>query len=286
MTLDTSLNAGVASRKQLLALGMTDAQLARLCQQREIARIRPGWYARTGAHPKVRHAVAAGCVLTGSDALALHGAWNLSRSTIHVRNHQLTRIRTSTGIVPHTLRPSPPCDAAVDPISAALAVLWKDEPLNDAVIICDSLLNRGLVSMCEVQAIAEAYPRTDNALQLLDPASESGTETWFRLWARRHRLKLRSQVWIPGVGRVDFLIGSRLIVECDSVAHHTSLDAYERDRARDLALKALGFEVVRLTYRQILELETGLGVTILAMIRRGMHRRQPRSLTGRQKSVA
>ncbi len=45
----------------------------------------------------------------------------------------------------------------------------------------------------------------------------------------------------------------RLIVEVDGFAYHSSRAAFERDRARDAALQAAGYRVVRLTWRQIID---------------------------------
>lgn len=267
---------GVATRQQLLELGVGDAEIKELLNLGQLERLRHGWYARAGAHAKAKAAVAAGGVLTGADALALHGAWDLSKPAIHVRAHKKAHVRRSPLIVPHTLKPSPACSAAVDDVDTALAVLLKDHDRNEAVVVCDSLLNRGLATMAAIEAASAVHPRGKAIARLVDPKSESGTESWFRLWAHRHQIKIRSQVWIRGVGRVDFLIGSRLIVECDSIAHHTSLSAYENDRARDLALKALGFEVIRLTYHQVLQLEQGQGQAILQLIRNRVHLRKAR----------
>lgn len=53
---------------------------------------------------------------------------------------------------------------------------------------------------------------------------------------------------------VDFLWRDRrLIVETDGYKYHSGREAFEDDRNRDLRLKALGYEVVRLSYRQVVE---------------------------------
>ena len=46
---------------------------------------------------------------------------------------------------------------------------------------------------------------------------------------------------------------ARLIVETDGHEHHGTRAAFERDRARDQALMAAGWTVLRFTYRQVLE---------------------------------
>jgi very-short-patch-repair endonuclease len=51
---------------------------------------------------------------------------------------------------------------------------------------------------------------------------------------------------------VDFAWSAeRLIVETDGYRYHRGRAAFEEDRERDLALRALGYDVIRLTYRQV-----------------------------------
>ncbi len=45
----------------------------------------------------------------------------------------------------------------------------------------------------------------------------------------------------------------RLIVETDSRLHHGTRAAFERDRARDARLTALGWRVIRVTWRQLMD---------------------------------
>lgn len=82
---------------------------------------------------------------------------------------------------------------------------------------------------------------------------------------------VRAQVEIPGVGRVDLLIGRRLVIECDSRAHHTGEAAYESDRTRDRKLVRMGYLVIRLTYQQKLNDWPNVEADILALIRRDEH---------------
>ena len=66
---------------------------------------------------------------------------------------------------------------------------------------------------------------------------------------------------------VDFLWReSRLIVETDGFKYHSGREAFEDDRDRDLRLKALGFEVVRLSYRQVVEESTRVADLLTAIL--------------------
>ena len=111
-------------------------------------------------------------------------------------------------------------------------------------------------------------------LRLVDAGCASGLETLARLHLRGHNLQVRSQVQIMGVGRVDLVVGDRLVLELDSRAHHTDHDAYERDRARDLELVRRGYLVVRVTYLQVMTGWANVERAILEITRRGEHRWQ------------
>jgi very-short-patch-repair endonuclease len=53
---------------------------------------------------------------------------------------------------------------------------------------------------------------------------------------------------------VDFLWeNQRLVVETDGYQYHRGHAAFEDDRSRDLELRALGYEVVRLSYKQVFD---------------------------------
>jgi very-short-patch-repair endonuclease len=84
--------------------------------------------------------------------------------------------------------------------------------------------------------------------------TRSDLELDFLRLCRRHRLSA-PEVNVP-IGRylVDFLWRDRrLIVETDSYVYHRGEEAFQDDRSRDLKLKSFGYEVVRLSERQINE---------------------------------
>jgi very-short-patch-repair endonuclease len=59
-------------------------------------------------------------------------------------------------------------------------------------------------------------------------------------------------VVIDGVGRVDFLVAGRVIVETDGRAFHVGAESFARDRRRDRAAARLGLRVLRYTYAEVL----------------------------------
>lgn len=84
--------------------------------------------------------------------------------------------------------------------------------------------------------------------------TRSELERQFLLLCHRHRLPPPEvNVRIAGL-LVDFAwIDRRLIVETDGYKFHRGRAAFENDKARDLRLRERGFDVMHLSYRQVLE---------------------------------
>jgi very-short-patch-repair endonuclease len=72
---------------------------------------------------------------------------------------------------------------------------------------------------------------------------------------RQHGVVSRSQLICSLLGfEVDALWPrQRLVAELDGFAYHRHRAAFERDRARDAALQASGYRVIRFTYRRIVD---------------------------------
>jgi very-short-patch-repair endonuclease len=72
---------------------------------------------------------------------------------------------------------------------------------------------------------------------------------------------------------VDFCwMDRRLIVETDGYRYHRGRAAFEDDRARDLRLHALGYEVLRLSHRQVFDESAEVAAVLHAALERsGAH---------------
>jgi very-short-patch-repair endonuclease len=158
----------------------------------------------------------------------------------------------------------------MDDVLTALDQLTRCANLVSIVICADSIANRGLAREEEVLAVLQRTAIGRHAAELFDGASQSGIETIARVALRRRRVRLRTQVPIPGVGHVDLLIGDRLVLELDGEEWHQGGD-FEEDRRRDLALVARGYLVVRASYRQVTESWPDVESALLTIIRRGDH---------------
>ncbi len=262
-------NGGVVSAAQLRTAGWSHSQIKKLPVQGWLP-VRRGWYASPSANSYVVRAVAAGGVLSCVSALRVRGVW-VPDSGLHIRYSARAR-RSHPGVRscnPHRL--DPPTLSAIDPIEIAVASAANCLDAEGLVIVLDSMLNKQMIEMADARSIVAAsrFARLTLA-ERCDPKSESGTETMIRLRLRAAGIHLRTQVVIPGVGRVDFLVGDRLIIEADSREHH--LSKYQEDRTRDRVATGLGFLVIRLTYEDVVHRWNVVFDDIRSVIRRRAHR--------------
>ena len=93
-------------------------------------------------------------------------------------------------------------------------------------------------------------------LALGDEMGSDGTrselEHRFLLVCRRAGLPMPEVNVALGAFVVDFLWPDhRLVVETDGYRYHRGRAGFEQDRARDLKLRGLGYDVLRLSYRQV-----------------------------------
>jgi very-short-patch-repair endonuclease len=262
-------DGGVVSAAQLRAAGWSQSQIKKLPAQ-GWQPVRRGWYANRSADPHVQRAVSAGGVLSCVSALRHRRVW-VPDSGLHIRYSERAR-RSRPGVRScHPYRLDPPIVTAIDPTDVAVASAANCLDAEGLIIVLDSMLNKQMIDMADARSIVAAsrFARL-NLAERCDVRSESGTETMIRLRLRSAGIQLRSQVVIPGVGRVDFLVGDRLIIEADSREHH--LATYQTDRTRDRVAIGLGFLVIRLTYEDVVY-RWGVAIEdIRSVIRRRAHR--------------
>lgn len=104
---------------------------------------------------------------------------------------------------------------------------------------------------------------------LAPDGTRSELEARFLALCRRHRLP-RPQVNVRlGSLTVDFLWPrNRLVVEVDGWDSHRTRAAFEDDRARDLKLKLLGYEVVRFTWRRLIDQPAEVAAALRELLRK------------------
>jgi very-short-patch-repair endonuclease len=260
---------GIADVRALRTAGVPPGALSRSVAIGELVRVRRGWYATERAPLPVRRAAAAGGRLTCVSALRLHGVWVLDEGRTHVALPAHGRLYRDD-VVAHWTDPAPVPGFPVDDVLTCLDRLVACASMPGLVAASDSVIERRLASEAEVLRVLTRSSRGRAAARWIDGGSQSGLESLARLALMRRGVRLRSQVKIAGVGRVDLLIGDRLVLELDGREWHGG-DNYDEDRRRDLALLAAGYLVVRVSYRQVMERWGDVEAHLMQLIRRRAH---------------
>jgi very-short-patch-repair endonuclease len=98
--------------------------------------------------------------------------------------------------------------------------------------------------------------------------TRSELEERFLRICQRHRLPAPEVNVAIGSLTVDFLWRDRgLVVETDGYRFHRGRQAFEDDRARDVALRLRGLDVVRFSYRQVSEEPRRVAAALRALLR-------------------
>lgn len=221
-------------------------------------------------------------------ALRSLGVWVLDDGRLHVHvpesgsrlrsrhdRHTPLDDRVADGTCVHRERVSPitpPTRLRVS-LEEALAELVAHGDRERALVALDSAMNRGLLTRARMASLFESLPAKYRAWQHdVDSAAESGIESIVRLRMKAEGTNPRSQVRLADGIRVDFLVGDRLVIEVDGRTHHADPAAFERDRRRDLYLKTFGYEVLRLSYAQVVDDWSSVAAALGRILARGAHR--------------
>jgi len=135
-------------------------------------------------------------------------------------------------------------------------------------------VQRGCLRRRDCTLLAEqSAPAARRAFSLVDGRSESGTESVLRVLLHEAGIPAIPQPPLP-LGyreRADLLVGDRLLIECDSDAHHAKPESRKADLRRDAWLTSLGFVVLRFDYSEVFDDPAGVVATVAAIVERGDH---------------
>ncbi|WP_223204807.1 endonuclease domain-containing protein [Gordonia jinghuaiqii] len=217
-------------------------------------------------------AVADNAVVSCATALRRHGLWIPEHPVEpHIRVTRYERRRSPDHCRRHG-RPTP-ARAAVDDVATALQYAARCFDEEGFVILCDSALHHGKLSLDDLRDEFRLAPLwIKNAVEKCNRLAASGTETAARLRLKSAGLRVEVQHQVPGVGWIDLLVGDRLAIELDSRAHHTGAEDYENDRIRSRKLIPLGYLPMRLTYAQVFGHWETTYADIADTVRKGYHR--------------
>lgn len=269
---------GLVARAQLLDKGVTSEQVAYRLAAGRLHLLHRGVYAvghtALDAHARALAAVLAcgrGAVLSHRSAAVLwellparHGLIDVTRAGSRRRGPDGVRLHRVAELAPadlgrrHGIGVTAPARTLLD-----LAAVASPQELERAATEAQV---RHLVHPERVLDCA-AGRRGVRALRdaLMKEPALTRSEAERRLLALIARAELPRPRPNVRIGRheVDMLWpDSKLVVEVDGYAYHSSRSAFERDRLRDAELQAAGLRVMRVTWRQIAERPEALVVRL------------------------
>jgi very-short-patch-repair endonuclease len=265
---------GVARTAQLLAAGFSRTEISRLGT---VARQpRRGVFVLPQCRPEfeaaIRHNARASC----ASGAGHYGLWLREAPAQH---HLACNHGRGGGFIRHrTVRfdghPTLPLAAIEDVVLHAMTCLAP--PASTAIATSAMRLHGVPLELLKAQLTADRSGQALKALHQLDLRAESIVEVDAQHLFRANGVGYDAQVYLPGIGRVDFLIEGFLIVEVDGFAFHSSRESLRRDLGRNNASTLGGFAILRYMPEHIwFEPER-----VLAEIRAVLGRRsQPGTLT-------
>lgn len=259
---------GIARTRSLRRAGLSARSLGDAVREGIVVQPRRGLYALRDTPPDVLHAFEHGGILGCVSAAAAAGLWTVPHDHIHVWMGSSGQCRTV--LCDHCILHWTPGRPLVDePLPLPSALLQIARCLGEEAFFAslESALRIGALSTKDVAGLRHSLP--ERLRWLVDFArddADSGLESLVRLRLHRIGVLVRTQVLIVGTGRVDFLIGERLIVEIDGRENHDGPSMRHKDLVRDTNAAIWGYETLRFDYAMVMHDWASVEAAILAKI--------------------
>jgi very-short-patch-repair endonuclease len=276
---------GLAATHELKQSGYSKYRLRRAVLTGELIRVRQGWYILPSTPIDPEESVRVGGRATCVTGARQHGLWVRNTVRLHVcvpphgsrlrtrrdRTKRLSSTKRSDVIVHWTDSGRVGTRFNLSATECLRDMIFCQSP-ERVVAAVDSAIRLGILSPEQWwNEIAGLPRRLRRLLGRIDARSESITESIVRFRLQMLGIACQLQVKITGVGRVDILIGKRLVIEVDGRDYHVSSERFEADRERDAKLSVRGYRVLRFSYQQIMNNWALVRAAILAAIARDDH---------------
>jgi len=279
--------SGVATRPELAAAGVPEAQLRRHLRRGALVTVSRGAYAlpefvaSAAGDPAREHALAAaaaarraGATVSHHSAAVIHGLELLARpaplGVTLTRSPRGSPSRSDrAGAVVH-IADLPPDQVTsrdgipVTTVARTVIDLARTLPFADGVVVTDSALHAGQAARADLSSVLAACARWPGARRaervalFSDHRAESALESVARVAFDEHGLPApKLQAWVGDdattAGRADFFWpGHRTVAEADGAAKYASPECAISQPGRDARLRDSGFEVVHFTWHEIM----------------------------------
>lgn len=273
---------GLIIRAHVAARHVTPAILRAAVRAGELHRVRPGVFVTRErwepARPHERYVLTVrGLLLAHPDWIASHHA-ALAIDGLPLHDVDLRMVDVAAPIKASKIRPglhvhvatprqlecAPKSPVRRVPVADACVLTAVTSGFRAGVVAMDAALARsivtpdGLRSALELPGARYGVEQARAAIQAADPKAESPGETLTRLILLEAGLVVRSQVNLADakgfIGRVDLLVGDRVVVEFDGAVKYEGLDGKRelmKEKVREERLRDAGYRVVRVTWADL-----------------------------------
>jgi very-short-patch-repair endonuclease len=260
---------GLVTRQQLVQLGCTRALISHWLRRRRLRHVHRGVYA-LGHRILTQHGIwIAGVMAVPGSALSHLSAaqlWDLrdkGPSTPHVTAPFASR-KPSVRCHKAPLEPGDTTRCQRIPVTTVARTLFDVAAMlgrDNLERAFDRAELKRRLDLAAIEALIERHPRRHGVPTLRQiiaaraprpSRTRSGLEDLFLALVRQEGLPRPRVNAMVGPFEVDFTWPERRLgVELDSWSHHGGRGAFERDRARDRRLASEGWNVIRITWRQL-----------------------------------
>ena len=279
---------GWFSRADALAAGYTDSELRRRLRAGQWSRLCRDVYVEPGTWPvgeqswdravrmhllrtrAVADRMGSGAVVSHQSAAVLHGlpSWGLDLTKVQVTK-PVGRARSDLVTDVHRSRFEPGEVTVVDGLrvvspARAIAETACASSYEVGVVLGDAALHRRLVTPESLVLTADRHrlwagsPAARAAARFADGLSESVGESRLRVLMANHGVPppvLQAEIREESgrlIGRVDFLVAGRLIVEFDGAEKYGGIgDVVLAEKSREDRLRACGYRVIRVSWADL-----------------------------------
>jgi hypothetical protein len=277
-----SVGLVIASRSELVSCGARPRGLTAAVRNKHLTRVRRDHYALPGTAEDIVQAVRVGGRIACISALAHAGifAFDASFPHIHLRKAASRSRSPRNRFVPLTVDNRDGVELHWVPLAEPERANEFSVGLRDALIQAvrcqhswmsvaslDNALHLGLVDRGDIRFIFQQLGAKYSHLEKrLNGRSESGQESVLRMILDELGLDYEIQVTFPGIGRVDFLVENRLVIEADSRLAHEGWELHVRDRDRDIELARRHLMSIRPAYRRTMFAPNDVRDAILGLL--------------------
>jgi very-short-patch-repair endonuclease len=261
---------GVLLTRDVLARGASEAGIRRAIRHGDVVRVERGLLAVAGADPELVAAGRSRGLITCVSAAPRFALWQLRPA---VQPHYWhSNGRATARCISHRHALTQPAvhgtlAALPDVLLHALLCL----PPLDALVMVECAYNRGDIepSFLRRHLAGNRCGKARDVLARVERGADSLLETLARVLFRDAGIATETQVWLDGIGRVDFLLEGFLIVELDGIAFHLEPRQFKKDRRRDNSATARGLPVLRFFYDDVVHAPEAMLAQVREVLARG-----------------